>query len=109
MSRMSRACEIPPKVRRKVWSRDGGCCIICGNPRAKANAHYIRRSQGGLGIEQNVVTLCQQCHDDFDNGSKRAENGQMIQDYLKACYKNWDEQKLYYNKWDWTERDETDQ
>lgn len=108
MSRMSRACEIPPKVRRKVWARDGGCCIICGNPRAKANAHYIRRSQGGLGIEQNVVTLCQQCHDDFDNGSKRAENGKLIRDYLKACYKNWDEQKLYYNKYNWVKEHEAD-
>lgn len=108
MSKMSRACEIPPKVRRKVWARDGGCCIICGSPQAKANAHYIRRSQGGLGIEQNVVTLCQECHDDFDNGSKREENGRMIRGYLKSCYRDWEEKKLYYNKYDWVKEYETD-
>ncbi|MCB6475567.1 HNH endonuclease [Emergencia timonensis] len=106
MSKMSKACEIPPKVRRKVWARDEGRCIICGNPQAKANAHYIRRSQGGLGVEQNIVTLCQKCHDDFDNGRMREENGKLIRDYLKARYKNWDEQKLYYDKWDWVSGDE---
>lgn len=97
-SKMSKACDIPPKVKRKVWERDGGCCIICGNPYAMPNAHYIRRSQGGLGIEQNVVTLCHKCHDDYDNGSKREDYGKMIADYLKACYRNWDEKKLIYRK-----------
>lgn len=106
MSKMSKACDIPNRVKRKVWYRDGGHCIICGNPKAKANAHYIRRSQGGLGIEQNVVTLCLKCHDDFDNGDKREENGEMIRNYLKCCYKNWDEKKLYYDKYRWVNGDE---
>ena len=97
-SKMSKACDIPPKVKRKVWERDGGCCIICDNPHAMPNAHYIPRSKGGLGIEQNIVTLCIRCHYDYDNGGKRKEYGSMIHDYLAACYRNWNEQKLIYKK-----------
>ena len=108
MSKMSKACDISPKVKRKVWARDGQCCILCGNPQAMPNAHYIRRSQGGLGIEQNVVTLCRKCHNDFDNGGMREEYGQMIRDYLKGCYKNWNEKDLVYDKWSWTNEDQED-
>lgn len=104
MSKMSKACDISPRVKRKVWERDGQCCILCGNPRAWPNAHYIPRSQGGLGIEQNIVTLCGYCHHDYDNGGKREEYGRMIRDYLRAHYKNWDEKKLVYDKYDWTVR-----
>lgn len=99
--KMTKACEISSKTRLKVGNRDGWCCIICGNPSARPEAHYIRRSQGGLGIEQNVVTLCRRCHYDFDNSDKRDEIGDMIRNYLKSCYKNWDEKKLVYNKYQW--------
>ncbi len=51
MSKRSKACDISPKVKKKVWERDNHCCIICGSPYAMPNAHYIARSQGGLGIE----------------------------------------------------------
>lgn len=62
------------------------------------NAHYISRGRGGLGIEQNIVTLCWKCHNEFDNGCNREEYRIMIEKYLKACYKNWNEQNLYYHK-----------
>ena len=51
MSKRSKACDISPKVKKKVWERDNHCCIICGSPYAMPNAHYISRAQGGLGIE----------------------------------------------------------
>lgn len=97
-SKMSKACDIPPRVKRKVWARDGGCCIICGNPSAMPNAHYIPRSQGGLGVDDNVVTLCMRCHHDYDNGGKRKEYGQIIRDYLAGIYPDWEEEKLIYRK-----------
>ena len=28
---------------------------------------------GGLGIEQNIVTMCMQCHRDYDPSTKRNE------------------------------------
>ena len=39
-----------------------------------------------------------QCHYDYDNGGKRKEYGNMIHDYLAACYRNWNEEKLFYKK-----------
>lgn len=55
---------------------------------------------GGLGIEENIVTLCNKCHHDFDNGSRRVEYGYRIQWYLKSIYgDNWNERKLIYNKY----------
>ena len=100
MSKRSKACDIPQKVKDKVWARDDQHCIICGSPYAMPNAHYIGRAQGGLGIEENIVTLCHKCHHDYDNGDRRVEYGYRIQWYLKSIYgDNWNERKLIYNKY----------
>ena len=64
MSKRSKACDISMEVKKKVWERDEHKCVICHNPYAKPNAHYIARSQGGLGIEENIVTLCLRCHNE---------------------------------------------
>lgn len=100
-SKRAKACDISQAVKKKVWARDGGCCIICGNPQAMPNSHYIRRSQGGLGIEQNVVTMCINCHNEYDNGS--GEYREAIKaatwDYLKSHYPDLREEDLIYKKW----------
>lgn len=98
-SKRSNATDIPQKVKEIVWERDNHQCIVCGNPYAMPNAHYISRAHGGLGIEQNIVTLCQKCHDRYDNGDKRKEYGDWIRAYLKSKYPDWDEAKLVYQKW----------
>ena len=97
--RVTKATDISARTRHKVYVRDGGCCIICGSPFDLQVAHYVSRSQLGLGIEQNLVLLCNGCHYAFDNGGKREEYGKMIADYLRAWYKNWDGMKLTYEKW----------
>lgn len=99
-SKRSKATDIPKKVKEAVLKRDGGRCINkCGRP-GIPNAHYIRRSQNGLGIEQNVVCLCTQCHHDYDNGFKREEIGNNIKNYLKSIYgDSWNEKDLVYDKW----------
>ena len=99
-SKRSKATDIPKKVKEAVLKRDGGRCINkCGRP-GIPNAHYIRRSQNGLGIEQNVVCLCIQCHHDYDNGFKREEIGNNIKNYLKSIYgDSWNEKDLVYDKW----------
>lgn len=98
-SKRTKACEIPQAVRDKVFERDNYRCIICGKP-GIPNAHYIRRSQGGLGIEQNVVTLCLICHNSYDNGFLREKIGKAIKEYLELkYYPNWNEQDLIYDKW----------
>lgn len=101
MSNRSKACDIPMKVKKIVWERDNHCCIICGSPYAMPNAHYIARSHGGLGIEQNVVTLCLNCHHNFDNGKdkdlKEAIRAK-IKAHLGSKYDNWDNYTLTYKK-----------
>lgn len=73
-SKRTKACEIPMSVKQIVYERDKGLCIICGKA-GVPNAHFIRRSAGGLGIEQNIVTLCPICHHNYDNGNLRKEIG----------------------------------
>ena len=103
-SKRSKATDISDKVKKIVWERDNHCCIVCGmNGYVMPNAHYIRRSKGGLGIEQNVVTLCtdlnpNRCHSKYDNGTKEEhdEIGSIIKSYLESKYENWNEEDLYY-------------
>ena len=99
-SKRAKACDITQKVKKIVWERDGECCIICGNPVAMPNSHYIRRSQGGLGIEENVATMCMNCHHIYDNGSGERQERikEAFRDYLMSCYPGWNEDNLVYRK-----------
>lgn len=99
MHRMTKACKITETVREIVFQRDNERCIICGSNQGLPNAHYIPRSRGGLGVEENIVTLCPNCHREFDNGSHRKEYGQIIKSYLRSKYPDWDEAKLTFRKW----------
>jgi 5-methylcytosine-specific restriction endonuclease McrA len=96
MHRRTKALQISPDVKRRVWERDGRC-ILCHRP-GSPDAHYIPRSQGGLGIEKNIVTLCQSCHMAYDQGFARRELGIEIRAYLMKCYPDWDEADLVYRK-----------
>ena len=100
ISKRSKATDIPYKVKQVVYERDGGLCIYCKR-QGMPNAHYISRAKGGLGIEQNVVTLCIQCHHDYDNGKdgdKKRLLKQFIENYLKDYYKDWTKEKITFKK-----------
>lgn len=98
MHKQTRACKIPPKVRERVYERDGGLCVLCHAP-GIPNAHFIARSHGGLGIEENIVTLCLDCHNAYDNSDKRKEYRERLREYLKGQYPGWNENFLTYRKW----------
>ena len=104
------ACDIPKRVKDKVWERDEGRCIVCGSRNAAPNAHYISRAHGGLGIEENIVTLCtgfgNGCHYKFDNGTanERKVIKDMLRMYLQQHYPGWDERDLVYKKYGRLER-----
>lgn len=100
-TKRAKACDITKKVKDRVWERDGGRCIICGSPYAMPNSHYIRRSQGGLGIEENIVTMCQRCHFDYDQGGGRAAIAAYTEHYLRSKYPDWSPEKLIYKKGDY--------
>lgn len=99
MHRMTKACSITPEVKREVWERDGGRCILCGASHAAPNAHYISRAHGGLGVPENIVTLCQECHDRYDNSGARKALRERIKGYLAGQYPGWEEENLVYSKW----------
>lgn len=97
-SKRAKALDITPKVKAEVWERDGGRCILCGDPHAAPNMHYIGRAQGGLGIPQNVVTGCAACHMRYDQTTERDALGGEIRAYLMGCYPGWNENDLIYRK-----------
>lgn len=99
MHARTKAVAITPKVREAVEERDGHKCIFCGSHEARGEAHYINRSQGGLGIESNIVTVCRKCHGEMDNGKNTKLYREIAKEYLKSKYPDWDESKLVYNKW----------
>ena len=98
-SKRAKACDISKKVKDIVWERDDHRCIVCGSYQAMPNSHFIRRSQGGLGIEENIVTMCMDCHREYDQGTNRKAMEYFIENYLKSQYPNWDKSKLTYKKW----------
>lgn len=107
-SKRTKATSISKKVKEVVWERDKGRCVVCGNScNVMPNAHYIARSHGGMGIEENIVTLCTEltpnkCHRKYDFGTKEEREyiGERIKKYLMSKYPDWNESKLYYRKWD---------
>lgn len=98
MHKRTKAIAISPEVRKKVEERDGFCCIFCGKP-GRGEAHFINRSQGGLGVEENILTVCRECHGQMDNGQATKLYRAKAEEYLRSKYPDWDKSKLVYDKW----------
>lgn len=102
----TKACDIPQRVKEVVWNRDNKQCIFCHKlvPKSCANAYLIKRSQGGLGIEQNIFTACPKCHFEEDLGKNTKKYEEAAEKYLRAIYgANWDKKCLIYKKGEKTE------
>lgn len=98
-SKLSRACDISPKVRTEVMERDGHKCIVCGSNFGLQVAHFVSRSRLGLGIPQNLAILCVRCHGEFDNGKSHREIQKLVKEHLQVFYDGWNEKDLIYSKW----------
>lgn len=98
--KLTKATEIPMKVKKVVWERDNHRCIYCNKyvDVYYANSHFIKRGQLGKGIEENVVTACQNCHHLYDFGTNSEEMINYTREYLKSKYSDWNEEKLVYKK-----------
>ena len=99
-SKRAKALAITKEVKDKVYERDGRRCVWCGSLSGQPNAHFIPRSHGGLGIEQNILTLCLECHDKYDHGGRQQRDFMRLSfaRYLSYKYPGWDESNLYYRK-----------
>lgn len=101
-SNRAKACAISQRIKKRVAERDEidgwTRCILCGSNQALPEAHYIPRSKGGLGIEENIMSLCRPCHFAFDFGTpeERQELRERAREYLQNCYPEWNEEALIY-------------
>ena len=94
----TKACAISKKTKLEVYKRDNRCCIFCGAP-GLPEAHIIPRSQGGLGVKENIITACRICHDRLDNSTDRKEMLQKAAGYLKNFYPDWKKESFIFDKW----------
>jgi len=93
------ATDISAKVRKEVKDRDN-YCVSCGTSYNLQIAHvYLRRSQGGLGIKENLCVLCYKCHMILDQGKVEQSNQirAIVHDYMKRHYGEVDLDKIKYN------------
>ena len=91
--------DIPPKVKAEVLERDKWC-VFCGK-QGSPNAHYLPRSKAAKGIEQNILTLCWECHNRYDHTTERQKMMEFFQLFKreKIFTPDWDEEELIYRKW----------
>jgi Holliday junction DNA helicase RuvB len=54
--------RVPPSLRRRLYSRDGGRCRACNCPHRKQAHHIVPVSKGGPTRLDNLMTLCRACH-----------------------------------------------
>lgn len=99
MHARTRACAIPKEVKLIVYERDHERCIFCGAP-GLPEAHVIPRSHGGLGVPQNIITVCRSCHDKLDNSTNRQQMLDVAVAYLKRYYPDISQTDVIYQKWD---------
>jgi hypothetical protein len=106
MRKDTKARDFDRKTKIAISRRDSidgwPCCVYCGAAAPEelvwSNAHYIARSQGGLGIEENGLTLCPICHRKYDQTTARMQMRGFFREYLQMHYSSWDEDKLIYRK-----------
>lgn len=107
MNKRTKALAIPKAVKEAVYKRDNGVCVLCGSPLGEPVAHVVRRSQGGKGIERNIVTLCHMCHKAYDEGTNLWRFGKgatreslycHLVAHLKGFYPDWNKNDMVYRK-----------
>lgn len=55
--------QIPSEIKKRVWKRDKGKCVICGSTYNLQFDHDLPYSKGGSSItEKNVRILCAVCN-----------------------------------------------
>ena len=106
---MTKATGISPAVRAAVVERDTingyPCCIISGASYDLQVAHFVPKSQGGLGIVQNLALMNKDIHAVYDNesdcemDSKRKEIGERFRRYLDSFYPDFPDEDRIYHKY----------
>ena len=106
MRKDTKARDFDRKAKMSISERDSingwPCCVYCGAaapaPLAWSNAHFISRAQGGLGVPENGLTLCPECHRRYDQTVERRHMREFFREYLMNHYDDWSEDALIYRK-----------
>ena len=53
---------IPTEVKNRVWTRDGGRCVMCGSSEGIHFDHILPVAKGGDNTEANIQILCKDCN-----------------------------------------------
>lgn len=113
-SKRTRALEISKEVKERVWERQNGRSLFAPYLPISVEeccCHYIPRSQGGLGIEENIFGCVQRPwineHQEFDlhrnvNNLTNEEARIVVENHFKRNYRNWNKEELRYSKWNFT-------
>ncbi len=96
-SKRTKCFSIIKSVKDKVYARDSGRCIFCGRA-GLPEAHFIPRSQSGLGIEENVFTACRECHSRLDQSIERKAMLEVARAYLDVFYPSFSDEDRRYKK-----------
>ena len=57
----SRGGSIPERVRRRVWQRDRGACVVCGTREQLRFVRIIAVGGGGTNSVRNLELRCSRC------------------------------------------------
>jgi 5-methylcytosine-specific restriction endonuclease McrA len=61
-------------IEKVVKQRDGFRCRSCRKKQRLSVHHILPRSEGGKDYPPNLITLCQECHNEIENlGLKTAQ------------------------------------
>ena len=71
--------KLSKTLKNKILKRDGYKCVKCGNTNNLQVHHIKPRSKFGVNLENNLITLCDNCH----NFEHKVDNHQDIVPYLK--------------------------
>jgi 5-methylcytosine-specific restriction endonuclease McrA len=73
--------EFGQKTIQDIFERDGHKCVKCHRTtNLESVPHHVQyKSQGGLGIKRNGVTICRSCHD-WAHGKTRGPHGELARE-----------------------------
>lgn len=117
-SKKAQATSIPRSVKEKVWARQKGRSLFAPYTPITVEeccCHFIPRSKGGLGIEENVFGCVQRPYRNehlmFDGNElvspteakkynlSRDEMKTVVRNHLILHYPGWSEENLVYKKY----------
>lgn len=67
--------QVRPDQRKEILARDDFCCVRCSNSEEEKLVvhHIIPVSQGGTAEDENLATLCEECHDEAHDHSSSGD------------------------------------